>query len=193
MLGLHSGRWCQSFLAAAAIGLEASIGGQLGYRWQTGGFVFGLEGQGDWADLSSSRVSLINPAFTTRTRVDGLGLFTGQIGYAWNAALLYLKGGAAVTGNSFDILTTVGNVSVASASSTRWGGAVGVGGEYGFTPNWSVGLEYDHLFMGNSNNSFSVANPIVAGALNRISQDVDMVTIRFNYRFGWGNPVVARY
>jgi outer membrane immunogenic protein len=169
------------------------IGGQLGYRWQTGGFVFGLEGQGDWADLSSSRVSLINPAFTTRTRVDGLGLLTGQIGYAWNAALFYVKGGAAVTGNSFDILTTAGNVSVASASATRWGGAVGVGGEYGFTPNWSVGLEYDHLFMGNSNNSFSVANPIVAGAVNRISQDVDMVTIRFNYRFGWGNPVVARY
>jgi alpha/beta superfamily hydrolase len=47
-------------------------------------------------------------------------------------------------------------------------------------------------FGGDSNNSFSVANPIVAGALNRISQDVDMVTIRFNYRFGWGNPVVAR-
>ena len=169
------------------------VGGQLGYRWQANQFVFGLEGQGDWADLSSSRVSLINPAFTTRTRVDGLGLLTGQIGYAWNAALFYVKGGAAVTGNSFDILTTVGNVSVASASSTRWGGAVGVGGEYGFTPNWSVGLEYDHLFMGNSNNSFSDANPIVAGAVNRISQDVDMVTIRFNYRFGWGNPVVARY
>jgi outer membrane immunogenic protein len=96
------------------------IGGQLGYRWQTGGFVFGLEGQGDWADLSSSRVSLINAGFTTRTRVDGLGLFTGQIGYGWNATLLYLKGGAAVTGNSFDILTNPGNVSVASASATRW-------------------------------------------------------------------------
>src|SRR5215475_2125641 len=56
------------------------IGGQIGYRWQTGQFVFGLEGQGDWADLSSTRVSLIAPAFSTRTRVDGIGLFTGQIG-----------------------------------------------------------------------------------------------------------------
>jgi hypothetical protein len=56
--------------------------------------------------------------------------------------------------------------------------------EYGFTSNWSIGAEYDHLFMGNANNSFSVVNPIVAGALNRISLDVDMVTIRFNYRFG---------
>ena len=54
-------------------------------------------------------------------------------------------------------------------------------------------VEYDHLFMGNSNNSFSIANPIVAGALNRISQDVDMVTVRVNYRWNWGSPVVANY
>ena len=48
--------------------------------------------------------------------------------------------------------------------------------------------------MGNSNNSFSVVNPIVAGALNRINQDVDMVTLRFNYRFGgYGAPIAARY
>ena len=40
------------------------------------------------------------PTFTTGTKVNGLGLFTGQIGYAWNATLLYLKGGAAVTSNS---------------------------------------------------------------------------------------------
>lgn len=169
------------------------VGGQLGYRWQTGQFVFGVEGQGDWADLSNTRVSVINPAFSTRTKTDGIGLITGQIGYAWNASLFYFKGGAAVTGNRFSILDTFTGTELAAASSTRWGGTVGVGWEYGFTPNWSFGVEYDHLFMGNSNNSFSVANPIVAGALNRISQDVDMVTLRVNYRFDWGNPVVARY
>jgi outer membrane immunogenic protein len=71
---------------------------------------------------------------------------------------------------------------------------LGVGWEYGFAPNWSAGIEYDHLFMGNANNSFSVVNPIVAGALNRISQDVDMLTLRVNYRFGgFGAPVAARY
>jgi outer membrane immunogenic protein len=163
------------------------VGGQLGYRWQANQWVFGLEAQGDWADLRNTRVSLIDPTFSTRTKTDGIGLFTGQIGYAWNATLVYVKGGAAVTSNRFDILTTAGDVDLASASSTRWGGTVGVGFEYGFAPNWSAGLEYDHLFMGNANNSFSVANPIVAGALNRISQDVDMVTVRVNYRFGWGS------
>jgi len=171
------------------------VGGQIGYRWQSASWVFGVEAQGDWADLSNTRLSLINPAFSTRTKTDGIGLFTGQIGYAWNASLFYLKGGAAVTSNRFSILDTPSGTELASASATRWGGVVGVGWEYGFAPNWSAGIEYDHLFMGNANNSFSVANPIVVGAFNnRISQDVDLVTLRVNYRFGWGtSPVVAKY
>src|SRR5450759_801182 len=32
-------------------------GGQIGYRWQSGTYVFGLEGQGNWADLSGSNAS----------------------------------------------------------------------------------------------------------------------------------------
>ena len=130
--------------------------------------------------------------FSTRTNTDGIGLFTGQGGYAWNAALLYVKGGAAVTSNRFSILDTFSGAELAAATSTRWGGTVGVGFEYGFAPNWSAGVEHDPLFLGDSNNSFSVANPIVAGALNRISQDVDMVTARVNYHWNWGNPVLAR-
>ena len=140
------------------------------------------------------RVSLFNPLFSTRTQTDGIGLFTGQIGYAWNAALFYLKGGAAVTSNRFSILTTLNNVELASASATRWGGTVGVGFEYGFAPNWSFGVEYDHLFMGNANNSFTAPAVPAAFFNNRISQDVDMVTLRVNYRFGgYGGPVVAKY
>jgi outer membrane immunogenic protein len=171
------------------------IGGQLGYRWQASQWVFGVEAQGDWADLSNTRLSIINPLFSTRTKTDGIGLFTGQIGYAWNASLFYFKGGAAVTDNRFSILSTLTGTELAAASATRWGGTVGVGWEYGFAPNWSAGIEYDHLFMGNSNNSFSVVNPINAAFLNdRISQDVDMVTLRINYRFGgYGAPIVSKY
>src|SRR5215470_1005820 len=121
--GWGSSHSCWDFVTAAGAVIRDGcrdatggiIGGQVGYRWQTGQFVFGLEGQGDWADLSGSRVSLINPAFSTRTRVDGIGLFTGQIGLAWNQALFYLKGGGAVTGNRYDIFTTAGGVNVASA------------------------------------------------------------------------------
>ncbi|WP_346347327.1 outer membrane beta-barrel protein [Bradyrhizobium sp. dw_411] len=196
--GWGESRNCWSFTSAAGAfpdGCSSKsggvFGGQLGYRWQMGQFVFGAEGQGDWASLRASRTSLINAAFSETTKLDAFGLFTGQIGWAWNAALIYLKGGAAVTDNRYDIFTTVGGVGAASATATRWGGAVGVGFEYGFTPNWSVGIEYDRLFMGDANNSFSVANPIVAGAANRVGQDVDLVLFRLNYRFG--GPVVAGY
>src|SRR6478752_4637135 len=174
------------------------IGGQIGYRWQASQWVFGLEAQGDWADLSNQRISLLNPLLSTRTQTDGIGLFTGQIGYAWNAALFYVKGGAAVTSNRFSIIGNVLGTELASASATRWGGTVGVGFEYGFSPNWSFGVEYDHLFMGNANNSFTGLTAIDARFVNnRVSQDVDMVTVRLNYRFGgfggYGAPVAARY
>jgi outer membrane immunogenic protein len=158
--------------------------------------VFGVEAQGDWADLSSTRNSLLDPTLALRTKTDGIGLFTGQIGYAWNAALLYVKGGAAVTSNRFSIHDNLNfGVELASASATRWGGAVGVGFEYGFSPNWSVGLEYDHLFMGDANNSFTgLPGFATRFANNRITQDVDMVTLRINYRFGgYGAPIAARY
>ena len=42
------------------------VGGQIGYRWQTGQFVFGVEGQGDWANLSGSRVSVQLPGVHDR-------------------------------------------------------------------------------------------------------------------------------
>jgi hypothetical protein len=39
------------------------VGGQIGYRWQSAGWVFGLEAQGDWADLKGSNVSGFIPAW----------------------------------------------------------------------------------------------------------------------------------
>jgi len=201
--GWGQSRNCWDFIDAAGFAVASGCrdrsgglaGGQIGYRWQMSQWVFGLEAQGDWADLSNTRVSLFDQAFSTRVKTDGIGLFTGQIGYAWNAALLYVKGGAAVTSNSYAILDTLTGVSLASASSTRWGGVIGVGFEYGFAPNWSFGVEYDHLFMGDTNNSFSGLTPVAAAFVNnRISQDVDMVTVRLNYRFGgYGAPIAARY
>jgi outer membrane immunogenic protein len=131
-------------------------------------------------------------------------LFTGQVGYAWNNVLWYVKGGAAVTDDKFR-----GTVTTApfqgfvfdSASETRWGGVVGTGIEFGFAPNWSVAIEYDHLFMGNHSNSFTSAGVLGAAVIpvggvfrtDSIRQDVDLITARINYRFNWGGPVVAKY
>jgi outer membrane immunogenic protein len=173
------------------------VGGQLGYRWQAANWVFGVEAQGDWADLKGSNSSLtaIIP-FTNQTKVDAIGLFTGLVGYAWNNVLWYVKGGAAVTHNKYSSFFPVGNGFAAAgvpfnqASDTRWGGAVGTGIEVGFAANWSVAFEYDHLFMGNHNVTLPQSIIAVTRSDN-IRQDVDMGTVRVNYRFG--GPVVARY
>ena len=47
---------------------------------------------------------------------------------------------------------------------------MGVGWEYGFAPNWSFGVEYDHLFMGDANNSFTSTDPRLARFLNKSDQ-----------------------
>jgi outer membrane immunogenic protein len=173
------------------------VGGQIGYRWQSANWVFGVEAQGDWADLkgSSASATAIIP-FSNQTKIDAIGLFTGQVGYAWNNILLYVKGGAAVTDNKYSNIFTVSTAfgpagtQFNAASSTRWGGTVGAGIEVGFAPNWSVAVEYDHLFMGNPNITFPATGTAVSRADN-IRQDVDMATVRVNYR--WGGPVIAKY
>jgi outer membrane immunogenic protein len=176
------------------------VGGQVGYRWQSAGWVFGLEAQGDWADLKGSNVSLFIPRWTNNSKIEAFGLFTGQVGYAWNNVLWYVKGGAAVTDDKYRGTVTTPPFTGAlfdSASETRWGGVVGTGLEFGFAPNWSVAVEYDHLFMGNRDITFTstgVLAGIPAGSIFRtdsIRQDVDMVTARINYRFG--GPAVGRY
>ncbi len=121
--------------------------------------------------------------------MDAFGLFTGQVGYAFNTALLYLKGGAAVVADRNDILSN-GVVIATSSGDNRWGGTVGAGVEFSFAPNWSAAVEYDHLFIANNNTNFTTT----AGApvsSDRIGGGADMVTVRVNYR--WGGPVVAKY
>ncbi len=195
--------WTRTATAGAAIlpvsegchdSSGGTVGGQVGYRWQAGPWVFGLEAQGNWADFSGRNVSLLFGGLATnRTTIDAFGLFTGQVGYAWNNVLVYVKGGAAVTDNKYEGLATFGGFVTDRATDTRWGGAVGAGVEYGFALNWSAALEYDHMFMGTNNYAFTSVFP-VAGFNTRnesIKQDVDLVTVRVNYRFG--GPIVARY
>jgi outer membrane immunogenic protein len=169
----------------------ALAGGQIGYRWQTGTWVFGLEAQGDWADFKGSNPSQFIPGITNQSKVNALGLFTGQVGYSWNNVLWYVKGGAAAANDKYHGITTATGSVFDQASETRWGGMVGTGIEVGFAPNWSVAAEYDHLFMGSRALAFS---GIPTGATTRtdnVGQDVDMASVRVNYR--WGGPVLGKY
>jgi outer membrane immunogenic protein len=169
------------------------VGGQIGYRWQSANWVFGVEGQGDWANFKGTNVSAAGLAapltgITNQTKIDAVGLLTGQVGYAWDNVLWYVKGGAAVTHDRYHGFAT--GLLLDSSDETRWGGAIGTGVEVGFAPNWSVGVEYDHLFMGTHTLTFTTPAAAVTRTDN-IKQDLDMASVRVNYR--WGGPVVAKY
>jgi outer membrane immunogenic protein len=173
----------------------AVAGGQIGYRWQSSAWVFGLEAQGDWADLKGGNVNAFSAGqINANSKLDAFGLFTGQIGYAWNNTLAYVKGGAAITSNKYEFVSLrpadAGFVTGTSSDNNHWSGTVGAGLEYGFTPNWSVALEYDHIFTG-ARTVISTSTTSTANAPYRDSGDVDLITARINYR--WGGPVIAKY
>ncbi|RWG58754.1 MAG: porin family protein [Mesorhizobium sp.] len=84
------------------------------------------------------------------------GLLTAQVGYSVDNALFYVKGGAAVTHDRFDVLFSPDTTAGETDDQTRWGGALGAGLEYGFAPNWSLAIEYDHLFMPDKTTTFTV-------------------------------------
>jgi outer membrane immunogenic protein len=188
-----------------------TAGGQIGYRWQASSWVFGLEAEGNWANFKGSNANSFaaalfgTPVFSDQTNVQAFGLFTGQVGYAVNNVLFYAKGGAAVTNDKYSnvglipLLPFVGagfqpaGTTLAQGTDTRWGGVVGTGIEYGFAPNWSVALEYDHMFMGTHGVTLNLVPSFGGGlsGIHNVSQDIDIGTVRVNYRFG--GPVVAKY
>ena len=161
-----------------------TFGGQIGYRWQAANWVFGLEGQGNWADFKGQNTSLVFDNIN-QTKIESFGLVTGQVGRAWNNVLLYVKGGAAVVNSKHDILE-LDHTPFASANDTRWGGTVGAGLEVGVAQNWSLGVEYNHIFLGDRDNMFITPDGRMAEGRDRISQDVDMALVRLNYNFGGG-------
>ncbi|UQR61308.1 outer membrane beta-barrel protein [Bradyrhizobium sp. C-145] len=185
--GWGTSRNCWDFNGVTPEGCHNStggtIGGQIGYRWHIFNMVYGIEGQGNWADFSGSNVSTAFPADTIGTKTDAFGLLTGHIGYAFNAVLLYGKGGAAVISNTYHVNSVATGTEIAKNNDVRWGGALGAGAEVSLMPNWSAGVEYTHLFMQRSNVSF----PAAFGA-DRVHQDVDLITARLNYKFGQTFP-----
>jgi outer membrane immunogenic protein len=166
-------------------------GGQIGYNWQSGAWVFGLEADGDWANIKGSALCP-NPAFVCATNVRDLASFRGRVGYTANNVLFYGTGGVGYANTRYSTLT--GGVPFPTTTgffnSDRWGYAAGAGIEYGFTPNWSAKVEYMHYGFGTD-----TAPVLTLGAASTaaLRLNVDTVKVGLNYRFGWGGPVVAKY
>jgi outer membrane immunogenic protein len=159
-------------------------GGQVGFNYQVGQFVFGVEGQFSWTDLSR-RDTFGIPGVAFDRDVNWLATVAGRLGIAFGNALIYGKGGVAFMDWSSSL--TVAGLGTASVGDTETGWMVGFGVEYGFTPNWSAKIEY------NFNRFDDVASNFFVGSGIHNDVDIHVVKAGINYRFGGKAPVVARY
>ena len=136
-------------------------GGVVGYNWQTGAFVLGIEGDYHWSSISGRsgviNVGPPNVGDTYFTKLRGFGDVKGRLGYAAGPALFFVSGGAAVGDLQHRYDGVPGNVFV--QNETRWGYTVGAGVEYMFAPNWSGKLEYNYIDLGKSTIQYT---PLVA-------------------------------
>jgi outer membrane immunogenic protein len=162
-------------------------GGQIGCDYQSGNWVFGLEGMFDGADLSATHLALGD--FYT-TRIPWFGTATGRIGYAFQPNfLLYLKGGAAWVHDRETKTDLVTGLIEGTANVTRNGWTVGGGAEYLFWSNWSVFGEVDYMDFGTRRTLLAV--PEVPFPLD-IRQSMVVALVGINYRFNFAGPAVAR-
>jgi len=150
-------------------------------------FVIGIAGDYDWTDAEASNSSILFPGFTNHSKVRSLASVTGRVGYAWDRFLGYVKGGGAWEKD--DYFYTDG-VTTGTASQTRSGWTVGIGGEYAFT-NYLTGFaEYDYYDFGNRDALFvdNFGGTFTYG----IKETKSVFKVGLNLRWGAG-PVVAKY
>jgi opacity protein-like surface antigen/outer membrane protease len=185
-------------------------GGLIGYNWQAGNWVYGLEAD---ANVLSSRGTATCAAFSgfyfssnCRARPDAFGTVTARVGYTLGPegrTLVYAKGGFAWQHN--DASVTLNNnfffaPQTVTTSLTQTGWTLGAGVERALTPAWSVKFEYNYMNFGHHDDvtiPLSAFGPIgnsffgVSPATSRVSSDAHVFKVGVNYHVGqdpWSAP-----
>ena len=120
---------------------SGAVGGvTAGYNWQTGSWVFSIEGdlQATGADDTFAPWKFSNPWF---------GTVRGRAGYAFSNVLVYGIAGLAFGGLRAETFGL-------SETHTNAGWTAGVGAEVGFAPRWSAKIEY--LYVDLSDSAFAI-------------------------------------
>ena len=157
-------------------------GGQIGCNYQNGMMVFGLEAEA-WSGLTNTN-HFIQPGFTddfvthNRWSAD----VAVRAGLAFDRALLYGKAGIAEGRFAFSEKENVGEFENGAATLT--GVLLAVGLEYGFAPNWSAKLEYDHIEY--PGRVVHVDRDVLDGGPFNSTEfaSVNLIKAGINYRFG---------
>ncbi len=170
-VGINGGAgWGRSnFSAPAASGdfntSGGMVGGTVGYNWQAGQTVFGLEGDLDWSNIHGS--AACGTGLSCETRNNWLGTARGRIGYAFDRFMPYVTGGLAVGGVKNSIS------GAGESTSTKAGYALGAGMEAALSGPWTAKVEYLYADLGRS------SAPLGADARFK----TNTVRAGLNYRF----------
>ena len=163
-------------------------GGQIGYNFQTGSFVFGVETDFQGGAISDrvNGLTVNGNDFSSRESIDWFGTMRGRIGYAFGRVLVYGTAGVAYGDVRESAFVTNGINSVSFGNtSTQVGWVAGGGLEYKITPTWSLKGEYQYIDLGSQTlNGIDTtgASVTATGPENSFST----VRLGLNYRFGGG-------
>jgi len=174
------------------------FGGQMGYNWQVGSIVLGVEGDAQWSGQRDKACGLVCEAAvnavestTVEQKLKWFATARGRLGWANEGYLLYVTGGGAWAGiDETDTFIDQGRTFVAGSSRTKSGWAVGAGIETRLWGNWTAKLEYLHIDLGSVTSVLPVSSTASIVTDSRIRDDI--VRAGINYKFGYG-PVVASY
>jgi outer membrane immunogenic protein len=174
-------------------------GGQIGFNFQSGGLVFGLEG--DFNSLRSSNtrqitgIDITQPTFpfthTESASTDWFATIRPRIGFLTDpSTFVYVTGGLALTELKYTYAYREPKDGVsadASASEIKAGWTVGGGGELAIDRHWSLKAEYLYAEFGDVAESARLIyapNPGANSVINS-SADLTVQTARggLNYRF----------
>jgi outer membrane immunogenic protein len=172
-------------------------GGQLGFNYQAGAWVLGIEAQGAWADVTGSiRPANFPPPFDMSIRlssnIDWLATVTGRVGLALGNSLPYVKGGWALAGESYsgDVTVLGASIPVTPSDRMRSGWVIGAGVEWAIAGQWTARLEYSFMDFGTETRSITAAG--APPTPFDVDLEVHSFTFGVNYRFGPA-PIAGRF
>ena len=182
-IGVHAGgAWQQSQEQTYGVSFSKSSfigGGQIGYNWQHGNFVFGLEG--DISGLSGKHTGPVISSFekaALQSQIRWLSTVRGRFGLAVGDTMAYATAGVAIGGVKNSLLNLEGTGINYSSSKTKVGWTVGGGVEHMLNRNWTIGLEALFVELGKS----SLAIPAI-DKTTRFSNQALIGRLKVNYKF----------
>jgi outer membrane immunogenic protein len=160
-------------------------GGTIGCNYQTGGLVFGVEGDLSWANYTGAHhnVAPFIPSIVQTTSTHRLETFRGRVGYAVDRSLWYITGGLAYSDIEASASLPAGLPTLLSHDVTGW--TFGGGVEWALPdPHWSVKAEYLYADFRKTHFALDTASGnFFAG--DDVRLDENIVRVGLNYRFGW--------